>query len=307
LFPTEKHILYRPKDALLPAGVIAIGTKSYANLNEAIREATSSGDKIELGAGTFVIDARRTIVKGVTLKGAGKDATIIPLQAPAIASVHDNADEGAFILGENAAIEDVCIKYNTTRIPGKPWDSDEILSGVILGKYDENVVMNTSVKNCRIIGFRNGIRANHNTGIVIEGNEISNNRHGIQLGCGATGIIKDNVFTNNEVWGLFFWGTEERQTELGEPTITGNTFSGNWVGDVGIQWGTIIDYKVNLNGNTFSSDTKTVMVVDGTLDTTLSVKSSHTFTQSDPGFQANIVTNKVADVTLDGYSIVTPE
>jgi parallel beta-helix repeat protein len=173
-----------------------------------------------------------------------------------------------------------------------------------MGKYDGSDEMNTSVKNCRITGFRNGIRTNHNTGITIEGNEVSNNRYGIFLGSGSTGSIKGNDLKDNEVFGLFIWGAAPAAAIFADkPTIEGNTFSGNWAGDVGIEW-IGIDYTVNLNDNTFFKGTKTVQVLaidDNRLDFTLGVRSSQTFTRTAPGFQANIVTKKASDVTLTDY------
>jgi parallel beta-helix repeat protein len=252
---------------------IKIGSIGYPTIDAALAAATSN-DVIEVPAGSFDIRASViTIPAGVTIRGAGKDATVIV------------TTEGVSIDG---TLDNVWVKYNVIRTPGEAW-----------GVNPQGVALKAggTLSNSRVSGFRNGVYANNVTNITISDNEILQNRTGIQLANGVTGTISNNIISDNETIGILSQPISGGVNSGNIPSITGNTITGNWSSDFENRWGST--YVIDLNGNTFSNGTKTISIAASSGEGS----SSSTFTKNSVTFRANIVTTVESNITLTGATV----
>jgi hypothetical protein len=258
---------------------------SFDNIAAAVAAANAAGDTINVPAGTFDLPATGiTLTAGVTLKGAGKDVTIL---RHTLSSPYNNGAAVTAVSLQNAGtvLDGVWVMYDTDRQPGTTWSNYNPL-----GVNFAHAGVNSKLINSRVSGFRIGVYANNTKNITVESNELLKNRYNIQFVNTADEVIKNNLIKEAETIGIYFIRSNSNTTGAA-PVIENNTFTGNWFSDIGISHdfnrplGNIVD------GNTFvDSPPLTVKVATPSLPS-----ASGTFTKN---FQANIVTNKLDELTL---------
>jgi len=233
----------------------------WLTLTYACTKATASGDVIHINAGTFNESAKSNLAVGVSIEGAGIDATIVNTKYAASSS-----SDGAILLNSSSytsgnqsisnftftgsnltAIRGICINYrnNVTvhdmkitnfyasalffRGSNKDWDAEP--SPYASG----NSLINSTVSNCatRSSGESASIRINGQNGFLLHNNTLtqtsraSGQNGNILGGEWNKGLkIHDNVFTKTDdeggAWNFFF----ELWHWQGGGEIYANTFNG---------------------------------------------------------------------------------
>lgn len=252
---------------------------SYTTIQSALA-AVVSGETIEVPAGVYSLGTGISIPAGVTVKGAGKESTILRVNSTA------GSQTSVSLTG---TLDGVWVEYDSSRTPGAAWGS--------VNPTGVNLFAGATLSNSRVTGHRNGVYANNITGYTVSDNEILQNRTGIQIANGTTGTISGNAINDNETIGLLLqYLSDASNTTV--PTITGNSFSGNWSSDFENRWSTT--YVIDLNtANTFSNGTKTLAVAPGSGEGSSSVS----FTKNDVVFKANVVTAVQSNIVLSGTTL----
>lgn len=214
---------------------------NYPNIASAL-SAAKSGETVELSAKTFNLGTTGiTVPAGVTLKGV--EGSVITLSALGQASAWAVSVSGGTLDG-------VEVRYASDRKPEDVWNNENP-GGVLL-------MANSTIKNSKVVNFRNGVYANNVTGVVIDNNTITTNRTGIQFANTVEATVTGNTISNNVTMGVLVQYLTTKDNRV--PTFTGNTFSGNWYSDFENRFpATQSPYVIDLNGNTFNGGTKTLL------------------------------------------------
>lgn len=286
----EAGTYYVSSKLVVPTGVELDASKAtIIELNETVAFVTNAEDlkaklqdplvtMIHLANGTYNVGTGITIPSGVTVKGGGKDlVTII--------SADTTGDQSTVTL--SGTLEGVTVAYKPTRVAGTAWLKENPIGVTILEKG--NLI------NCKITGHRNGVYANNVTNITISNNDIQANRTGIQFANAVGAKVTNNIIQNNETIGVLLQHLSANNGSI--PTFSGNTITNNWSSDFENRWST--DYVVSLDSNTFTGDTKSLVVAPNSSEGS----SQSSFTKADVKFIANIVTSKLSNITISGATI----
>lgn len=268
----------------------------YASIADAASVATAPGDIINVPAGIYTLPANGIVLHaGVTLQGAGKDATI--LRYPSSSSNNGAAINLAGGSGESVGttLKDVWVLYDTDRKPGTAWGPSERISGVIFA--NRKYTTPAQLLNSRISGFRQGVYGNDADNFIISNNETVKNRYNFQFVNTSAEVITNNVIKESETIGILFITSVNSPRSNTQPTITGNTFIGNWYCDVEVRHGDRTRPIGDVKDNTFTDIPLTIMVGE----TSSLTPSSGSFAKD---FQANVVTNDLAEVSLTGATVL---
>lgn len=196
--------------------ILAMAAASaWAAPSQSIQEridAAESGDVVRLEPGVY----RETLVvkDGVTLAGAGADATIV-----------DGTDaEVAVRMGKEAALVGLTVRGGKTGVANDKsfvgiFDCNIVGAGVcgvrlnsgsgaIVNTYVGGTGVGTGVmslganpvvRDCQIAAWTNGVMAWHKYEPVLEGNIVRDCQSGVVAGKGTPVVLSDNIFWNNEV------------------------------------------------------------------------------------------------------------
>ncbi|AMV30541.1 Cadherin domain protein [Pirellula sp. SH-Sr6A] len=237
-----------------------VGRGGFDSIQSAI-DAANAGDIILIAPGTFVEDVNVTKA-GVTVKGAGSDATTVSgAIGGAVATIQVSAS--------NVTIEDVRITRegnNTT-----DWNNSGLNSAgvAVIG----TAISGMTVRRTLIVGNRTGIDINNTSGHTIVNNTITNNRTGMILRNQTNNLtVESNFITNNWTSGVLFLdasnGSNVPVQEALNSAFRFNNISGNWYAQVeDRQYGSSVAAPgtnlKNFSSNWFGSSTPSVSTVQG--------------------------------------------
>lgn len=185
------HVEWRPYGATAQYDIPATATASQL---QAVLDAAPDGAVINLAEGTYALEAPLTVARGITLKGAGRDRTILAATAdfsPAITI--DDADA----VVERLTIKDVI--RDTTSPSYKP-------TGVLI-TGNGGTLREARVWNCydkHLGNVYGAVKSEGSRGrisrCVIDGNRNVGNGSA----CGgvflAGGVLENSLITNNSAW-----------------------------------------------------------------------------------------------------------
>ena len=305
-----------------------------ATIGYALSQAATSGDTVNIAAGTYV--EQLTVDKNITLQGAGADSTIIkapsslvPLPAP-----NDNRNAIVFVTGGatitmnslqvagpgqagayaaiyfGVFVGDATLNFSNGSIKNI---RDEPLSGmqsgnaIVFGRWP-STVGNGSITNSTISGFQKGAIIVSNTGstVTVSGNTITSTtqtgiaQNGIQIYDGAVATV-----TGNTVTGLQYAPDPPNQWtasgillwDAGAGTVlSSNSISNNDVGVAVV--GELISEQITLQDNTIS-DSRVANVM---------AELSAILTMKDNTLSGSMHGLRVLDdgqVSLDGGNVLT--
>lgn len=180
------------------------GEGAAAKLQEALILA-APGDVIELGAGRFVLtDGLSLDVDGVTVRGAGMDATVLDFTAQA------GAGEGLLVTSDNVTLRDFALE-NPKGDGIKSKGADMIVySGIRVtwtggpkatnGAYGIYPVESTGVlvTNSKVSGASDaGIYVGQSRDITVSENIVEYNVAGIEIENSRNALVTNNIATRN--------------------------------------------------------------------------------------------------------------
>ena len=240
------------------------------------------GDVIELGAGRFVLtDGLSLDVDGVTLRGAGMDATILDF------TTQQGAGEGLLVTSDNVTLRDFAVE-NPKGDGIKSKGADNIIYHAIRvewtggpketnGAYGIYPVESTGVlvQGSKVMGASDaGIYVGQSRDITVRGNTVAFNVAGIEIENSRGALVTGNIATRNTGGLLVFDLPGLPVMNGGNVILRGNTVKdndtpnfapkGNIVASVRRGTGVLVmaNDGVLIEGNTFDNNpTAHVMVV----------------------------------------------
>lgn len=190
-----------------PAGCDAYvepGGDDVATLQGALLDA-AEGSTVCMGEGTFMLNTEISIsVNGVTLKGAGRDKTILDF------STQDIGANGIKISGDGVTV----MSFSVVETPGDGIRGDDVagitFDDVSVG-WAEKMSMDAGaygfypvgssdvvIRNSRVYGARDaGIYVGQSTNILVEDNEAYDNVAGIEIENSTGATVRRNRAYNN--------------------------------------------------------------------------------------------------------------
>lgn len=227
-------------------------SKEYKTLEEATTAAVN-GDTIRVSAGTYSVDSI-TIPEGVTVTGTNRNTVIIEGQ--------NDVGKADTVVNLYGTLENITVKFDNSSFDN--WNEKDVNDKKIHPKangvkmFDNSTLENSIVTNCR-----NGVNtywvaetgenmydSKRVDNITITGNEIYQNRTGIQIPYGATGTISNNNIHDNTTMGLLFNYSNSYTIVAFAPKVINNTFKNNWNADVDNQCDSA--NSIDLSTNTFN-------------------------------------------------------
>jgi hypothetical protein len=222
---------------------------TYGTIQAAI-DAAVAGDKVVVKPGTY--EETLTINKAVIVTGEDGKAAETIIEGPSTAAQ-------TVLLSGGATLQNVTVTRGGNTADG--WTTNSNTSGVIFG---QSLTADTTLQNCIVTHNRNGVYLNNTNQsdfqAVIEGNQIIENRTGINM-CNNVSdtVIKDNVIENNTTLGIVYYESTADGTDLSTITLTGNTLSDNWFGNIQLKTLTTkTSNQLSLAGNTFAAETVSI-------------------------------------------------
>jgi parallel beta-helix repeat protein len=192
-------------------GCIGPGTDAEAALQTAFIEATA-GDTICLAAGTFAIRGELDLdADGVTVKGAGSDATILDY------TDQDTGAQGMLIHGDDVTIEGLqvlntagdgitadAVMNITFRDVRVVWAAEASEDNGAYGLYPVSST-GVTIDGCMVQGARDaGIYVGQSTDILVVNSEAVGNVAGIEIENSTDAIVRDNHTHGNTAGILIF-------------------------------------------------------------------------------------------------------
>ncbi len=183
---------------------VPAGENAQARLQEALILA-APGDIVELGAGRFVLtDGLSLDVKGVTVRGAGMDATVLDF------SGQKGAGEGLLVTSDEVTLRDFAVE-NTKGDGIKSKGADNIVYYRVRvtwtggpkttnGAYGIYPVSSTGVlvDGCKVSGASDaGIYVGQSKAITVRYNFVENNVAGIEIENSRDALVANNFVTRN--------------------------------------------------------------------------------------------------------------
>ena len=213
---------------------VPAGENAQARLQEALILA-APGDVVELGAGRFVLtDGLSLDVKGVTVRGAGMDATVLDF------SGQKGAGEGLLVTSDEVTLRDFAVE-NTKGDGIKSKGADNIVYYRVRvtwtggpkttnGAYGIYPVSSTGVlvDGCKVSGASDaGIYVGQSKAITVRYNFVENNVAGIEIENSRDALVADNFVTRNTGGILVFDLPNLPVMGGGNVRITGNLVIAN--------------------------------------------------------------------------------
>jgi parallel beta-helix repeat protein len=183
---------------------VAAGADAQTRLQEALILA-APGDTVQLGAGRFVLsDGLSLDVKGVTVRGAGMDATVLDF------SGQKGAGEGLLVTSDEVTLRDFAIE-NTKGDGIKSKGADNIVYYRVRvtwtggpketnGAYGIYPVESTGVlvDGCKVSGASDaGIYVGQSKAITVRYNYVESNVAGIEIENSRDALVTGNLTTRN--------------------------------------------------------------------------------------------------------------
>lgn len=183
---------------------VAAGENAQGRLQEALILA-APGDVVELGAGRFVLtDGLSLDVKGVTVRGAGMEATVLDF------SGQKGAGEGLLVTSDEVTLRDFAVE-NTKGDGIKSKGADNIVYYRVRvtwtggpkttnGAYGIYPVSSTGVlvDGCKVSGASDaGIYVGQSKAITVRYNFVENNVAGIEIENSRDALVAYNQVTRN--------------------------------------------------------------------------------------------------------------
>lgn len=183
---------------------VAAGEGAQERLQEALIVA-APGDVVELGAGRFVLtDGLSLDVKGVTVRGAGMDATVLDF------SGQKGAGEGLLVTSDEVTLRDFAVE-NTKGDGIKSKGADNIVYYRLRvtwtggpketnGAYGIYPVSSTGVlvDGCKVSGASDaGIYVGQSKAITVRYNYVEQSVAGIEIENSRDALVTDNFVTRN--------------------------------------------------------------------------------------------------------------
>jgi len=183
---------------------VAAGENAQARLQEALILA-EPGDVVELGAGRFVLtDGLSLDVKGVTVRGAGMDATVLDF------SGQKGAGEGLLVTSDEVTLRDFAVE-NTKGDGIKSKGADNIVYYRVRvtwtggpkttnGAYGIYPVSSTGVlvDGCKVSGASDaGIYVGQSKAITVRYNYVEQSVAGIEIENSRDALVTGNLVTRN--------------------------------------------------------------------------------------------------------------
>ena len=164
-----------------------------------------SGDVIDIPAGTYAFDRSLNLrVDGVTLRGAGKDKTILSFMGQKAGAEGLLVNAGTFTI-ENLAIEDSKgdgLKVNegeniVIRGVRVEWTRGPHVDNGAYGLYPVQT-KNVLIEDCVVIGASDaGVYVGQSDNIIVRRNRVENNVAGIEIENSKNADVYGNVATHN--------------------------------------------------------------------------------------------------------------
>lgn len=240
------------------------------------------GDTIELGAGRFVIaDGLSLDVDGVTVRGAGMDASVLDF------TTQQGAGEGLLVTSDNVTLRDFAVEnpkgdgikskgadniiYHAIRVE---WTGGPKESNGAYGIYPVESI-GVLVQGSKVMGASDaGIYVGQSRDITVRGNTVAFNVAGIEIENSRGALVTGNTATRNTGGLLVFDLPSLPVMNGGNVILRGNTVKdndtpnfapkGNIVASVRRGTGVLVmaNDGVLIEGNTFDNNpTAHVMVV----------------------------------------------
>ncbi len=183
---------------------VAAGDEAQRRLQEALIFA-APGDVVELGAGRFVLtDGLSLDVKGVTVRGAGMDATVLDFTG------QKGAGEGLLVTSDEVTLRDFAVE-NTKGDGIKSKGADNIVYYRLRvtwtggpketnGAYGIYPVSSTGVlvDGCKVSGASDaGIYVGQSKAITVRYNYVEQSVAGIEIENSRDALVTDNFVTRN--------------------------------------------------------------------------------------------------------------
>ncbi len=183
---------------------VAAGEGAQSRLQEALIVA-APGDTVELGAGRFVLtDGLSLDVKGVTVRGAGMDGTILDFSA------QQGSGEGLLVTSDEVTLRDFAVE-NTKGDGIKSKGADNIVYYRVRvtwtggpkesnGAYGIYPVESTGVlvDGCKVSGASDaGIYVGQSKAITVRYSFVENSVAGIEIENSRDAQVTDNMVTRN--------------------------------------------------------------------------------------------------------------
>jgi hypothetical protein len=243
------------------SNVCTVADPNCSTISQAVT-ASSSGDTIQIGVGTFPIASAIALTKTLTIAGSGTASTVVqPAAGVAGFSVRtSNIAFSDFTLQNGATgITFQSASSNNTQITRIAF-SGQTSRGIDISLAATLTVSNVAITDCTIATPNIGIRTSSSaqvSGLTITGTTFSGNLHGIYVANDAntsrfSGLtIQNSTFTNNASRAIY-------AEELKDATIEDSTFTG---GAYGIQ---VVKFyssnatpvgNVTIQRNTFTNQT----------------------------------------------------
>ncbi|HEX4847834.1 MAG TPA: parallel beta-helix domain-containing protein [Novosphingobium sp.] len=213
---------------------VAAGEGAQTRLQEALIVA-EPGDVVQLEAGRFhLTDGLSLDVKGVTVRGAGMDATVLDF------SGQKGAGEGLLVTSDEVTLRDFAVE-NTRGDGIKSKGADNIVYYRVRvtwtggpkttnGAYGIYPVSSTGVlvDGCKVSGASDaGIYVGQSKGITVRYNFVENNVAGIEIENSRDALVTDNLVTRNTGGILVFDLPNLPVMGGGNTIIKNNTVVGN--------------------------------------------------------------------------------
>ncbi|HQV04039.1 MAG TPA: parallel beta-helix domain-containing protein [Novosphingobium sp.] len=213
---------------------VAAGEGAQGRLQEALIIA-APGDVVELGAGRFVLtDGLSLDVKGVTVRGAGMDATVLDFSA------QKGAGEGLLVTSDEVTLRDFAVE-NTKGDGIKSKGADNIVYYRLRvtwtggpketnGAYGIYPVSSTGVlvDGCKVSGASDaGIYVGQSKAITVRYNYVEQSVAGIEIENSRGALVTGNLVTRNTGGILVFDLPNLPVMGGGNVLIEDNVVSGN--------------------------------------------------------------------------------
>ena len=213
---------------------MAAGADAQTRLQEALI-AAQPGDEVQLGAGRFTLsDGLSLDADGVTVRGAGMDASVLDFSA------QQGAGEGLLVTSDNVTLRDFAVE-NTKGDGIKSKGADNVVYYRIRvtwtggpketnGAYGIYPVASTGVlvDGCKVSGASDaGIYVGQSKAITVRYNMVENSVAGIEIENSRNALVRYNHVTRNTGGILVFDLPNLPVMGGGDVAIIGNTVVGN--------------------------------------------------------------------------------